>query len=52
MGRLLSLRANRLIDTDVLSASFARLLSAGHRRRWASSEDILRIPSQTNNATV
>ena len=27
------LRANRLIDTDVLSAGFADLLSACHRRR-------------------
>jgi hypothetical protein len=27
-------RYNRLIDTDVLSAGFAGLLSAGHRRRY------------------
>jgi hypothetical protein len=30
------LRANKSIDTDVLSAGFARLLSAGHLRRYAS----------------
>lgn len=27
-------RSNKLIDTDVLSAGFAVLLSAGHRRRY------------------
>ena len=32
------MRSNRLIDTDVLSAGFAGLLSAGHRRRYASAE--------------
>lgn len=26
-------RSNKLIDTDVLSAGFAGVLSAGHRRR-------------------
>jgi hypothetical protein len=28
-----ALRSNRSIDTDVLSAGFARLLSAGHLQR-------------------
>jgi hypothetical protein len=28
------IRANRSIDTDVLSAGFARLLAAGHFQRW------------------
>jgi hypothetical protein len=29
-------RHNRSIDTDVLSAGFARLLSAGHLRRYVT----------------
>lgn len=29
-------RANKSVDTDVLSTGFASLLSAGHFRRWAS----------------
>jgi len=29
--------ANESIDTDVLSAGFAGLLSAGHRRRYTAS---------------
>jgi hypothetical protein len=33
MRTLRKLRSNRLIDTDVLSAGIASLLSAGHRRR-------------------
>jgi hypothetical protein len=32
-----SARSNRLIDTDVLSAGFASLLSAGHRRRYTDA---------------
>ena len=30
------LRVNKSIDTDVLSAGFARLLSAGHLQRYAA----------------
>jgi hypothetical protein len=36
LGRVLMsvcVRSNKLIDTDVLSAGCAGLLSAGHRRR-------------------
>ena len=29
-----AVRSNKSIDTDVLSAAFARLLSAGHFRRY------------------
>jgi hypothetical protein len=29
-------RSNRSINTDVLSAGFARLLSTSHLQRWAS----------------
>ena len=35
---IVRMRHNRSIDTDVLSAGFARLLSAGHLRRYASRE--------------
>jgi hypothetical protein len=34
------MRPNKLIDTDVLSAGFAGLLSAGHRRRYAAAARI------------
>lgn len=30
------MQANKSIDTDALSAGLARLLSAGHLRRWAA----------------
>jgi hypothetical protein len=36
------IRSNRLIDTDVLSAGFARLLSAGHLQRETSINPNLR----------
>jgi hypothetical protein len=33
------MRANKSIDTDVLSAGFARLLSAGHLQRLGRHDD-------------
>jgi hypothetical protein len=35
-----SLVPNKSIDTDVLSAGFARLLAAGHFRRYASTRAV------------
>ena len=32
----MSIPSNRSIDTDVLSAGFARLLAAGHLQRYVS----------------
>jgi hypothetical protein len=40
-ARAEQMRPNRSIDTDVLSAGFARLLAAGHFRRYAAGRSVL-----------
>jgi hypothetical protein len=44
-------RHNRLIDTDVLSAGFAGLLSAGHRRRYASGA-VASVPQHLSSSST